>query len=39
MYIMDELTSSDVVRFVAEQPDFHEFGLGEKELAIFERGW
>ena len=30
----DGLTSSDVVKFVAEQPDFHEFGLGEKELAI-----
>ena len=29
-----ELLSSDVVRFVAEQPDFHEFGLGQQELAM-----
>ena len=29
-----ELSSSDVVRFVAEQPDFHEFGLGQQELAM-----
>ena len=29
-----ELSSSDVVRFVAEQPDFHEFGLGQQELTM-----
>ena len=26
-------TSSDVVKFVMEQPDFHEYGLGLKEMA------
>ena len=27
----DELTSSDVVKFVMSQPDFHEYGLGFKQ--------
>lgn len=27
----DNLTPSDVVKYVMEQPDFHEFGLGLKE--------
>ena len=26
-------TSSDVVKFVMDQPDFHEFGLSQKEMA------
>ena len=26
-------TSSDVVQFVMEQPDFHEYGLSLKEMA------
>lgn len=29
----DNLTPSDVVKFVMLQPDFHEFGLGLKEIA------
>lgn len=29
----DDLTTSDVVKFVSDQPDFHEFGLGKKEMA------
>ncbi len=32
---MDEtpnLTTSDIVKFVMDQPDFHEFGLAEKEM-------
>ena len=28
----ENLTTSDVVRFVMLQPDFHEDGLGSKEL-------
>ena len=28
----DNLSSSDVVKFVMDQPDFHEFGLGLKEM-------
>lgn len=28
-----DLTSSDVVKFVMDQPDFHEYGLGLKEMA------
>ncbi len=28
----DNLTPSDVVKYVMDQPDFHEFGLGLKEL-------
>ncbi|MDD5866689.1 MAG: hypothetical protein PUC75_03500 [Lachnospiraceae bacterium] len=28
----DNLTPSDVVKFVMTQPDFHEYGLGEKEM-------
>lgn len=28
----NELTSSDVVKFVMSQSDFHEFGLGLKEM-------
>ncbi len=27
----NDLTTSDVVEFVINQPDFHEFGLGLKE--------
>jgi hypothetical protein len=27
-------TSSDVVQFVMEQPDFHEYGAGLKEMVI-----
>ncbi len=27
-----DLTSSDVVEFVMDQPDFHEFGLTPKEM-------
>jgi hypothetical protein len=29
----DNLTTSDIVKFVMLQPDFHEYGLGLKELA------
>ena len=29
----DNLTPSDVVKFVMSQPDFHEDGLGLKEIA------
>lgn len=28
----DVLTPSDVVKYVMDQPDFHEFGLGLNEL-------
>ena len=28
----DILTTSDVVKYVMDQPDFHEFGLGLNEL-------
>ena len=28
----DGITSSDVVKFVMDQPDFHEYGLGVKDL-------
>lgn len=28
----DNLTSSDIVKFVMQQPDFHEYGLGLKEM-------
>lgn len=27
-----DLTTSDIVKFVMDQPDFHEFGLAEKEM-------
>ena len=27
----DDLTTSDIVKFVMMQPDFHEFGLGNTE--------
>lgn len=30
----DELTTSDVVKFVMMQPDFHEFGLGHEEAEV-----
>ena len=30
----DNLTPSDVVRFVSEQPDFHEYGLGLKQVNL-----
>lgn len=28
----EELTPSDVVKFVMQQPDFHEYGLSLKEM-------
>lgn len=28
----DSLTPSDVVKYVMDQPDFHEFGLNVKEM-------
>ena len=29
----ENITPSDVVKFVMSQPDFHEYGLGLKEIA------
>lgn len=29
----EDLTCSDVVKFVSDQPDFHEFGINKAEMA------
>lgn len=30
----DELTTSDIVKFVTMQPDFHEYGLSLKQIDL-----
>ncbi len=30
----EDVTSSDVVEFVMKQPDFHQYGMSVKELAV-----
>ena len=29
----EDLTSSDIVKFISDQPDFHEFGANKAEMA------